>query len=187
MIYLVGGAPRAGKSVLGQRVAARLNIGWAATDALRSVLKEEGASDWDASPRAIAATAEWFFPHLSRFVGGMSSLAEHYLIEGVHFLPKQVAELSRQFDVRSVFVGCSALTLEQFDSFPGRSPGYAGLPLAMKQRIVGDLPGWSEFVAREAASFGYAYVDTSGDFATRLAEAERSLMQGSGSGHSAPA
>lgn len=179
MIYLVGGAPRAGKSLLGQRVAARLNIGWVATDALRSLLKDEGASDWDASPRAIAATAEWFFPHLSRFVRGMRSLAEHYLIEGVHFLPKQAAELAREQAVRSVFLGCSGLTLELFDAFPGRSPGYTSLPLAIKQRIVGDLPAWSELVARQAAMFGRSYVDTSGDFAARLSEAERVLIEGS--------
>ncbi|MEY2930007.1 MAG: hypothetical protein RL033_756 [Pseudomonadota bacterium] len=30
MIYLVGGAPRSGKSVLGQRVAQQLNVGWVA-------------------------------------------------------------------------------------------------------------------------------------------------------------
>src|SRR5581483_11768961 len=43
---------------------------------------------------------------------GVSSLADHYLIEGVDFLPAQVARLSAQYPIRAVFLGCSQLTLE---------------------------------------------------------------------------
>ena len=38
MIYLIGGAPRAGKSILGQQVAANLKIGWISTDLLLTLL-----------------------------------------------------------------------------------------------------------------------------------------------------
>jgi hypothetical protein len=175
MIYLVGGAPRSGKSILGQQVAARLRVGWVATDVLRSLLKDEGAADWDASPEAISATAEWFLPHLERFIWGISSLADDYLIEGVHFLPRQAAALSSQYQVRSVFLGRSTFNLAQFDEFPGRSQGYASLPLAIRQQIVEDVPCWSEFVAREAGRFGCRYVDTSDDFVSRVREAELCL------------
>ena len=176
MIYLVGGAPRAGKSVLGQRVARQLNVGWIATDVLRTLLKEEAASGWDVAPEAIAATAEAFYPYLERFVWGISSLADDYLIEGVHFLPRQVLALSQRFSIRAVFLGCSQLTLERFDAFPGRSRGYAGLPVELKRQIVQDVPGWSALIAREAAAAGCRYVDTSDDFAVRLAEAEQLLI-----------
>ena len=80
MIYLVGGAPRAGKSILGQQVAARRHVGWVATDVLRSLLNDEGAARWNASPEAISATAEWFLPYLERFISGISSLADDYLL-----------------------------------------------------------------------------------------------------------
>ncbi|MEY4548085.1 MAG: hypothetical protein RL685_4280 [Pseudomonadota bacterium] len=175
MIYLVGGAPRAGKSVLGQRVAQQLNVGWVATDVLRTLLKDEGGGGWDASPEAITATANWFYPHLARFVWGIASLADDYLIEGVHFLPRHAAELSRQHALRAVFLGCSGLTLERFEAFPGRSRGYAGLPAELKQQIVHDVPAWSELIARDAQAAGCRYVDTSDDFPSRLAEAERFL------------
>jgi predicted kinase len=61
VIYLVGGAPRSGKSILGQQVAAKLRIGWVATDVLRSMLKDEGAAAWDASPAAQPKTARAIF------------------------------------------------------------------------------------------------------------------------------
>jgi hypothetical protein len=178
MIYLVGGAPRVGKSILCQRAAARLSIGWISTDVVMELLRMQttGVANvtWNA-PETIAATAEWFFPYLERFVWGVSSLAEHYLIEGVDFLPAQVARLSAQYPVRCVFLGCSTMTLERFERFPGRSPGYIGLPMDMRGQIVQHVPMHSDLVRREAEAFGYPYVDMVGDFDARLREADAAL------------
>jgi hypothetical protein len=176
MIYLIGGAPRAGKSILGQSISARRNISWISTDLLIDLLRlkdEDGVkASWNAAPEAIAAAAEWFFPYLQRFVWGVSSQAENYLIEGVDFLPAQVAQLWAKYPIRAMFLGCSQMTLEQFDQFPGRSPGYAGLPEALRRQIVQDVPLWSHFVRQEAERFSYPYVDMAGDFSSRLSEAE---------------
>jgi hypothetical protein len=182
MIYFVGGAPRAGKSILGQRVSTKLKIGWISTDLLLELLRVKNEAGvkvaWNAAPEAIVAAAEWFFPYLERFVWGVSSLAESYMIEGVDFLPAQVAQLSAQYQIRPVFLGCSSMMLEQFDQFPGRSRGYAGLPEAMRRQIVQDVPPWSEFIRQEAERFGYPYVDMSDDFPSRLSEAEAVLTAG---------
>jgi len=182
MIYLVGGAPRAGKSILSQRISAKLKIGWISTDLLMELLRvknDEGVIvEWNAAPEAVAAAAEWFFPYLERFAWGVSSLAESYVIEGVNFLPAQVALLAAHYPIRAVFLGRSKMTLEQFDQFPGRSRGYAGLPEAMRRQIVQDVPLWSEFVRQEAECFGYPYVDMSDDFPLRLSEAEATLTTG---------
>jgi 2-phosphoglycerate kinase len=179
MIYMIGGAPRAGKSILSQQVAAQLGVGWIATDLLFEILRLKGEpgikSGWDAAPENIAANAEWFFPYLDRFVWGVSSLTEGYLIEGVDFLPAQVARLSGQYAIQSVFLGRSMLTLAEFDKFPGRSQGYANLPEEVRRQIVQDVPRWSEFVKEEAERFGIPYVDMSDDFPARLREAENIL------------
>lgn len=182
MIYFVGGAPRAGKSILGQRLSARLKIGWVSTDLLMELLrvkKAEGVKvEWNAAPEAIAANAEWFFPYLERFVWGVSSLAENYVIEGVDFLPAQVAQLSNQYQIRAVFLGCSSMTLEGFDRFPGCSRGYGSLPEEMRRQIVQDVPLWSEFIQQECERFGYPFVDMASGFSQRLQEAEVVLMTG---------
>jgi len=177
LIYLIGGAPRSGKSILGQQIAARLGIGWISTDLLMEVLRVknvEGTIDrWNADSEAIAAAAEWLFPCLERFVAGVSSLAEHYLIEGVGFLPVQVEQLSRRYSVHAIFLGCSQMDLVRFDQFPGRSRGYAGLPEEVRRQFAGDIPRWSTFIRQEAERFGYPYLDMSEDFPARLIEAER--------------
>jgi hypothetical protein len=181
MIYLVGGAPRAGKSILGQHVSAKLKIGWISTDLLMVLLrvkKDEGMkTEWNAAPEAITAAAEWFFPYLERFAWGANSIADSYLIEGVDFLPEQIAKLSSQYPIRSVFLGCSQMTLERFNQFPGRSRGYTALPEAFQRQIVQDVPLWSEFVRQEAGRFGYPYVDMSDDFPLRLGEADALLRR----------
>jgi len=158
-------------------------VGWISTDLLLELLRlknEEGVkTEWNAVPEAIIADAQWFYPYLERFIWGVSSLAENYVIEGVDFLPEQVMQLSAQYQIRSVFLGCSQMTLETFDQFLGRSPGYSSLPEEMRRQIVLDVPLWSEFIRQEAERFGYPYFDMIGDFSQRLDEAESMLTTGS--------
>ena len=179
MIYLIGGAPRVGKSTLCQQMSARLGIGWISTDLLMEVLRLKNVeglkTEWNASPEAITNAAEWFLPYLERFVWGVSSLADGYAIEGVDFLPAQVAQISRQFNVRSIFLGRSAMTLAIFDEYPGKSKGYAGLPMDTRYKFSQDIPLWSEFIRQEAERSNCPYIDMSNDFPARLLEAEKLL------------
>jgi hypothetical protein len=146
---------------------------------LLSVKNEPGIKvEWNAAPAAITANAEWFFPYLERFIWGVSSLADNYVIEGVDFLPAQVVQLSPQYQIRAVFLGCSSMTLERLNQFPGRSRGYSRLPEAVRRQIVQDVPLWSEFIRQEAERFGYPYVDMVSHFPERLRAAEAVLTTG---------
>jgi len=180
MFYFVGGAPRVGKSILAQKIATKLNIGWVSIDILVEILRvknEDGIkTEWNASPEAITHDAEWFFPYLERFVWRLSSHTDSYLIEGVDFLPLNISKLSSHYAIKSVFLGNSNMTLDRFDHFPGHSPGYATLPKKVRQQFVNDIPHWSEFVRQEALRFNYPYVDTHDEFSSRLDEAETLLL-----------
>ncbi len=105
-------------------------------------------------------------------------MTESYVIEGVDFLPEHVQKLSSRYQIQAVFLGCSQMTLETVDQFPGRSPGYATLPELLRRQIAQDIPIWSDFIRQEAGRFDYAYVDMSRDFPQRLAEAEAILTKG---------
>jgi 2-phosphoglycerate kinase len=180
MIYLIGGAPRTGKSVLGQQVSVMLKSSWLSTDVLQELLRvrhaEGSKAEWNADPAAITAKAETFFPYLERFIWGVSSLADSYVIDGVDFLPAQVAQLAVHYPLRALFLGCGQMTLEHFDRFPGRSHGYASLPETTRRQIVHDVPRWSAFIQQEAGRFGYPYIDMSNNFAARLQEAAALLI-----------
>jgi len=179
MIYLIGGAPRAGKSILCQQFASEQRIGWISTDLMMDLLRVNDAalkSAWNGTHEAIVANAEWFYPYLERFVWGANSLAENFVIEGVDFLPEQVLQLSKKYPVHAVFLGCSRMTLKTFDQYPGRSRGYSDLPEEVKSQIIRDVPVWSEFIREQAGHCGYPYFDTSDDFELRIQEARASLL-----------
>lgn len=182
MIYLIGGAPRVGKTTLSQLFASQLKAGWISTDVLHGVLNlrnyDGPKHEWNAAPEAITMTAEWFYPYLKRFVWSIGSMAENYIIEGVNFLPAQISQLSEEYQIRAVFLGCSHMTLDTFDRFPGHSRGYAGLPEEMRRQIVADVPRWSEYIRTACESSGYRYVDMADDFPKRLREAESVLTSG---------
>ena len=179
MIYLIGGSPRTGKSILTQRFAAKQNIGWVSTDMIVSMLMKvaDKQPEWDASPAAITARCEWFFPYFADFVWRVSGMTENYLIEGVDFLPTQVAQLMKNYPIKSVFLGCSQMTLQRFDDFPGHSKGYAFLPDDLRRQFAEDVPKWSAFIEQEAHKHTVPYVDMSDDFPTRLDEAEAILLE----------
>src|SRR5215472_3416705 len=122
MMYLIGGAPRVGKTILAQQLCTTRSVGWISTDLLMDLLR--------------------------------------------------VAQLSTQYPIRAVFLGCSRMTLEDFTRFPGRSKGYIDLPEAHRRQIVEDVPRWSAFIRQEAERLGYPYVDMAGDFSQHLTEAE---------------
>ena len=180
MIYLIGGAPRVGKSTLCQRLAKRMAIGWTSTDILFDMLTFDGKAgkkpEWNADPVAIRTTAEWSFPYLQRFVWGVSSHANDYIVEGVWILPAQAKQLANEYAVRVVFLGSTDMSLEKLDRYPGHSKGYARLPFEMRMQIAGDVPSWSRFIRNEAERHDYVYVDTAIDFEARIDEAERALV-----------
>ena len=179
MIYLIGGAPRVGKSTLCQRFASRLAIGWTSTDTLFDMLTFSGEigkkPEWNADPNAINATADWFFPYLERYIWGISSLSNDYIVEGVWILPKQALQLAHEFPIRSVFLGCTDMSLEKLDRYPGHSKGYSNLPESMRLLISLDVPLWSRYVCEAAEQFGCPYVDTALDFLAQMNKAERIL------------
>jgi hypothetical protein len=80
---LLGGPPRCGKTLLGQRVASELGIGWLSTDTIRDVvnmlmpaLYESGGPGVDPGPEA-----DLFFPYFERAVESCNYLVDDYLIE----------------------------------------------------------------------------------------------------------
>jgi hypothetical protein len=134
-------------------------------------------TEWDASPEAIESNAVWFFPYLERFVWGLTSQANGYVIDGVDFLPAQVSQLAERYRVRAVFLGRSKMSLAQFDQYLGKSPGYAQLPVTVRRQIVDEVPHWSAYVRQAAELSGYPHVDMVGDFGLRLDEAEAVLEE----------
>lgn len=112
MIYLIGGAPRCGKSILATRISQTHHISWIATDALRPVILEylptqeihrlmpfenNGSEQMTAQESLSAEIQEskTLWPGIQRLIKQLIDMRQEYIIEGVHLLPEHVAELQK--------------------------------------------------------------------------------------------
>lgn len=129
MIYLIGGAPRLGKSTIARELSFRTGMPWLSTDVLRSVLFEftdpkkrlklfpyGGVTDNDkvfvAPIKEIVKQqrqeALSMRPALASFIEHQVDVREDSILEGVHLWPGHVANLLRdnglRKNIRVVFV-----------------------------------------------------------------------------------
>lgn len=126
MIYLIGGAPRCGKSILARELAAKKNIGWLSTDRLwtvvfnstpKSQLKKKfpgyflykRAGDYafeTYSPKTllqkelIESVSIW--PGVRGLINSLAHYKQDFVIEGVHLLPKLVSQLKKTDTWRNI-------------------------------------------------------------------------------------
>ena len=178
MLYLIGGAPRCGKTLLAQRMASALGAGWCSTDTVRDVVAmlrpDFGASGGVGEPPG--PEADLFFPYFERMAESGAYLAEDYVVEGVGFLPRHVHALAGWVDRRVVFVGMVEPRLDAILAHEGRNRWHRHLP----PETLADLPAWiadwSRVLRDECAAAGVPYVDLSADFDAAQRDAERLLL-----------
>jgi len=127
MLYLVGGAPRVGKSTLAQRLLTTDGIPWLPTDVLRTVLRrvlpELDAVDQD--PVDAAQLAELMYPHIEQAAEVCAEEADQFLIEGFELAPSYPARLQAALagtTVRSCFLGHRGFSAEDLAGYRGPKP-----------------------------------------------------------------
>lgn len=115
MIYLIGGAPRLGKSILARELMKRSNVSWVSTDALRSAFYEvmdpavrdkllpleagvpDSLLELHYSTNEVVAMQwkelETMAPGIKAFLLRHHEQGDPLILEGGHLLPTMVAEL----------------------------------------------------------------------------------------------
>ena len=184
MLLLLGGPPRCGKTLLAQQVASTRRIGWLSTDTIRDVvnmlmpeLYESGGPGRSPDPEA-----DLFFPYFERVVESCAYLVDDYLIEGVGFMPRHVAELDADIEVSPVFVGMTKVQLDTLLATEGRNRWHRHLDEAARALLPSWIESWSRKIEDECAWLDLPYVELSGDFMVGLDAARRLLLGFAGAG-----
>jgi 2-phosphoglycerate kinase len=134
MIYLIGGAPRCGKTILAQKLSKKLEIPWMATDTLeaiamsytskkdfskrfrKSVMRKTakysndlmyGKYTLDQITSAYIKQSEAVWRGIEMLVESELKEGRSFILEGYHIQPKFVADLLKKYgrlNVKSVFL-----------------------------------------------------------------------------------
>lgn len=116
-LYLVGGAPRVGKSSLAQKLVETEGIPWLPTDIVRTVLRrvlpELDLIDQD--PVNAARLAEFMYPHIEHAIEVCAEEAEQFLVEGFELSPTYLPRLRAAIggvEIRACFLGNCTFSAE---------------------------------------------------------------------------
>ncbi|HTX50382.1 MAG TPA: hypothetical protein VME40_13435 [Caulobacteraceae bacterium] len=182
MLYLVGGASRAGKSTLAERMRARHGVPWFALDALKMGLFL-GAPELGVHPEHDdLQTADLMWPILRPMLENLIFDGRDYLVEGVNLRPRTVAAFQSETEtpVAAVFLGYPRIDLAakrrqvvdgagQYNDWLNRmGESYIAEYLEQSRRFSAHLQD-------ECTTLGLPFVDTGGDLESALARAEDCL------------
>jgi hypothetical protein len=110
MIYLIGGAPRVGKSQLMQKIIELRPMPSFSCDFLYDLSQVKALSNFDNA--GILEKGRLFYPTLKEMLINISYRVQDCVIEGEVILPEHVADLSKLYDIKSCFLGLSATNIK---------------------------------------------------------------------------
>lgn len=185
MLYLVGGASRAGKSTLAERMRVRHGVPWFPLDALKMGLFL-GAPQLGVHPEhEDLGTADLMWPIVKALAENLIFDGRDYLIEGVNLRPQTIAAYlaGDAADVRACFLGYPSLNPPALRALVARGAG--GYNDWLTQRGEAYIAEYMEesrlFSARlrdDCARLDLPFFDTGAGLEGALAAAERCLLGG---------
>ena len=184
VLYLVGGAPRVGKSALAQRLLQANGISWLPTDVIRTVLRrvlpELDAVDQD--PVDAARLADVMYPHIEQAAQVCVEEAERFLIEGFDVAPSHPERLQAALagiTIRACFLGHRTFSAGDLARYRGPKPQHeTELPAAELGAAASWIRQRSRQLHQECQVEGQRYIDVGElGFCDAMEQARRYLLE----------
>ena len=201
MIYLIGGAPRCGKTILSEALGATRKLSWISTDTFRSVilpyipksqvkkkLPDEFLRLEDSAPENLLKSelveSKTVWPGVHGMIEHLIACKQDYIIEGVHLMPELVQELKRKRywkQIRVVFLVKTDLD-EIKDGFGRNTSKHDWLSSALKNKPLIEKAARmvqlkSLYIAKQANKYRFSVIDTGKEFEIKIAEIASSLSR----------
>lgn len=181
MLYLIGGAPRVGKSTLAKVILQRNKIAYVDADWVIHMLMFTAPqlgvkvfSDFNKSE--FRKKAVNFYPYLFQFIKYNQSVVENYVIEGDSFLPKHVSKLQKDFQVKSCFLGTSKLNPEILLNNPSKNNWIKKLTPQQLKDLCEWIIDMSYFLKKECFTYKITYFDVSKNYRGQIEKAYKYLL-----------
>ena len=167
MVYLVGGAPRAGKSTIAERFMQEAGVPYQSIDYIKMGLAR-GAPILDIDPnRDDFVTAKQLQPILEGMIRTYVENGDSYLLEGGYFLPEYIAALREELgeEIKAVFVGYADIDTMQkartMRMYCGRHRDWVSDDDSEMIKNVESLKAFSEAIRDGCREYGLAYFESS--------------------------
>lgn len=167
MVFIIGGAPRSGKTHIQQILLERYKIPNLPIDDLSvGFFRMPQFGITEATKDLEKSFKMW--PFLKGFIQRRTDYQDYYLVEGVNLLPEFVSEFKDNTNVRICFLGYSKITAKEKvelilsnPSHDGRTHDLSGQKLLNK---IQEHIERSKVIEKECEKYGLTYFDTSVDF-----------------------
>ena len=170
MLYILGGAPRSGKSIVARRFVSEKQIPFFCIDFLITSLQEVPFLDIKHGQPFIGKAGR-LWPLVKPLLVHLIEEEPNYLIEGDGILPNQVAELLEGFsnDIRACFVGFSETNpqdkFKQVRELGGNKDDWTKSVSDEKlMSNIEDMVKFSKYLKSECNKYNISYFDSSNNF-----------------------
>lgn len=183
MIYLIGGAPRIGKSIIGKKFAKSIKGHFISTDKLEENIKKppeavmlyfsgnENKNTLTSAERVeiLLKEAETLYNNLQALIEENVNKDHDVVIEGVHLLPKYVAVFIKKFggkNIKSIFIGSTntKLILKGLIQNTGPNNWHKKFSKNALQQIAGFSEIYSKYIKNETQKYNFSYIERSDNF-----------------------
>ena len=182
MLYLIGGAPRSGKTTLARRMLAEHGVPYFSIDtliaSLASAQPELGMRVSDPALKRM----EIVWPTIRKVANDVLESGDDLLLEGDVLLPKHLIEFghSNHAGIKACFIGYADVDpVKKLRAI--REHVAAGIDWteelddARLLNLIGELRAFSEYLRRECCHYKIPYFDGSVCFASAIREAKTHL------------
>ena len=182
MLYMIGGAPRSGKTMLARRMFAEHGLPYFSIDtliaSLASAQPELGMRVSDPALKRL----EVVWPTLRKIANDVLQSGEDLLLEGDVLLPRSLMEFSHDTyaGIKACFIGYADVDpLRKLHAIRAHAAGVIDwteeLDDAHLLNLIGELRAFSEYLRRECCHYKIPYFDGSTCFARAISEAKTYL------------
>lgn len=191
MIYLIGGAPRTGKSIISNQLMRKLSLPWLSTDVLRTVIHDVtpieertvkfpygGVTSADQlTEMQVKQMVDWQITETNSLQTCINSLVRHQIgvhdsqiLEGVHLLPQHVRALmddpACKDQVRAIFI-VSKDTVVQLEAMRKNKSHFdwlTGASDATYESVARFVVAYGDWIRSECEKYNLPYVVRGGEF-----------------------
>ncbi len=182
MLYMIGGAPRSGKTTLARRMLAEHGVPYFSIDTLiASLASAEPELGMRVSDPALKRM-EVVWPTIRKIASDVLESGDDFLLEGDVLLPKHLIEFdhSTHAGIKACFIGYAdvdpvkklrAIREHASDGIDWTEE----LDDARLLSLIGELRTFSDYLRRECCHYKIPYFDSSTCFASAIREAKTCL------------